>query len=261
VSMALLEYFVTWAVRPGISEPPMIRAPRHFCRLSPVLGCLGPLAWIGVAVAAETPARVTYEEHVRPILKAHCFVCHGEEEKPKAGLDLRLVRTIMKGGVSGEVLVVGRHEESLLWERLEAEEMPPGDKKLSASQKEIIASWIDQGATTLRSEPTTLPAGAVVTEADRMFWSFRPIQRPDLPQIQRGSEVRTPIDAFLLERLEAQGLSFAPEADRRTLIRRVTFDLTGLPPTAAEVEDFAAATAEDPYAQLVERLLASPRYG
>jgi hypothetical protein len=212
-------------------------------------------------VGAEVPARLTYEQHVRPILKAHCFSCHGEEDKPKAQLDLRLVRNMRRGGTSGPAIVTGQHEESLLWERIEADEMPPGDRKLSSAQKATITAWIDQGASTVRPEPEALATGVVVTEEDRRFWSFRPIRRPEVPQVRGSSRVRTPIDAFLLERLETQGLSFAPEADRRTLIRRITFDLTGLPPTHAEVEDFVASAAPDAVERLVDRLLASPQYG
>ena len=94
--------------------------------------CLGLLGSAPSIVAGEAAARLTFEQHVRPILKAHCFQCHGEEAKPKARLDLRLVRTMTKGGTSGAAIVAGRHEESLLWERIDADEMPPGEKKLSS---------------------------------------------------------------------------------------------------------------------------------
>jgi mono/diheme cytochrome c family protein len=209
------------------------------------------------------PPRMTYEQHVRPILKAHCFQCHGEEEKPKANLDLRLARLLILGGESGPAIEPGRHEESLLWERIDGDEMPPGPKKLSAREKTIIAAWIDQGAPTARPGPATLEptARSELTEEERTFWSFQPIRRPELPRVSAPMLVRTPIDAFLLERLEAQGLSFAPEADRLTLIRRVTFDLTGLPPSPAEVDAFVNDRAPDAYERLIERLLASLRYG
>ena len=223
--------------------------------------CLGLLGSAPATLAGEVAARLTFEQHVRPILKAHCFSCHGEEEKPKGRLDLRLVRTMTKGGTSGEAIVAGRHEESLLWERIDGDEMPPGEKKLTPEQKATITAWIDQGAATIRPEPEALAVGAVVTEEDRTFWSFRPIRRPEVPRVRDASRVRTPIDAFLLERLEAEGLGFAPEADRRTLIRRITFDLTGLPPTPAEVEEFVADGAPDALERLVDRLLATPRYG
>jgi mono/diheme cytochrome c family protein len=239
----------------------MLSTPCSFVRAGLVLLGLGWFVLGPAVLATEAPARLTYEHDVRPILKAHCFACHGDEEKPKGGLDLRLVRTMTKGGASGEAIVAGRHEESLLWERVDAEEMPPGEKKLSATQKETLAAWIDQGAATARPEPAQLAPGAVVTEEERTFWSFRPIVRPDPPRVRDQSLVHSPIDAFLLSRLEAQGLSFAPEAERRTLIRRVAFDLTGLPPDPADVEAFAADSEPDAYEGLVDRLLDSPRYG
>lgn len=213
--------------------------------------------------AAEPERQLTYEQDVRPILKAHCFQCHGEEEKPKGKLDLRLVRWMKQGGVSGESLVPGNHEESFLWQRIEDEEMPPDDKKLSAKDKAVIATWIDQGAVTARAEPASLAPGVEPTDEEKAFWSFQPIRRTDPPRVQRDHEalVRTPIDAFLLEKLEQKDLGFAPEADKRSLIRRLSFTVTGLPPTPAEVEQFLADEAPNAYDRLVDRLLASPRYG
>src|SRR5689334_15618887 len=109
----------------------MLSTPCSFVRAGLVLFGLAGFVLGPAVLAAEAPARLTYEHDVRPILKAHCFACHGDEEKPKGGLDLRLVRTMTKGGKSGEAIVAGRHEDSLLWERVDAEEMPPGEKKLS----------------------------------------------------------------------------------------------------------------------------------
>jgi mono/diheme cytochrome c family protein len=233
-----------------------------WCRRAGLIGiCLGLHATGPATEAGEAAPRITFEQHVRPILKAHCFSCHGDEEKPKGKLDLRLVRTINKGGTSGQAIVAGRHEESLLWERIDGDEMPPGEKKLTPGQKATVTAWIDQGAATVRPEPEALAAGVVVTEEDRTFWSFRPIRRPEVPPVRDASRVRTPIDAFLLGRLESEGLGFAPEADRRTLVRRITFDLTGLPPTPAEVAEFVADRAPDALERLVDRLLATPQYG
>jgi hypothetical protein len=213
-------------------------------------------------VRAEVPeGRLTYKQHVRPLLKAHCFSCHGEEAKPKAKLDLRLVRLMKQGGISGAAIVPGRHEESLLWDRLEADEMPPGEKKLTPREKAVIAAWIDQGAPAARPEPSTMAPGLGLTVEERSFWSFQPIHRGEPPSVRHTRLVRTPIDAFLLSRLEADGLSFAPEADRRTLIRRASLDLTGLSPAPKAVEAFLADRASDAYERLVDRLLASPRYG
>ncbi len=212
------------------------------------------------ANAAE-PKALTFEARVRPILKTHCFHCHGEEDKPKAGLDLRLVKAMVKGGVSGAAVEPGSHDGSLIWERIEADQMPPGPKKLSPAEKAAISEWIDSGARVARPEPSTLPPGPVFTDEERAWWAFRPIRRPDPPRVKHAGQVRNPIDAFLLEKLEAKGLAFSPEADRRTLIRRLSFDLTGLPPTPDEVSSFVADESRDAYEKLVDRLLASPRYG
>ncbi|MBX6311890.1 MAG: PSD1 domain-containing protein [Isosphaeraceae bacterium] len=237
--------------------------PRPFVRAC--LGLAAVVLWSARVVAGTAPAApdgpLTFEQHVRPILKAHCFHCHGEQEKPKGKLDLRLVRLMIKGGRSGEAIVPGDHEQSYLWMRLDADEMPPGDKKLSTAEKSLIAAWIDQGARTIRPEPEALAPGPVFSEEERSFWSFQPVRRPEVPRVRHADLVRTPIDAFLLERLEAKGLRFAPEADRRTLIRRATFDLLGLPPTPEEVTAFLNDEAPDAYERLLDRLLASPHYG
>ncbi len=217
-----------------------------------------------VAAGAEPIANetsLTFEQHVRPILKAHCFHCHGEENKPKGGLDLRLARLMVQGGDSGEAIVPGKHDESYLWERIDADEMPPGEKKLTPQEKAVITQWIDQGAPTARPEPESLPPGPVFSEEERAFWSFQPIQRPEIPKVEHREQVRTPIDAFLLRRLEEKKLTFSPEADKRTLIRRVSIDLTGLPPSPDDVALFLADTAPDAYERLVDRLLSTPQYG
>ncbi|WP_406693919.1 PSD1 and planctomycete cytochrome C domain-containing protein [Singulisphaera sp. Ch08] len=211
--------------------------------------------------ASEPERRLTYEQDIRPILKAHCFQCHGEEEKPEGKLDLRLVRLMKQGGVSGESLIPGNHQDSFLWQRIDDEEMPPLDKKLPAKDKELIAAWIDQGAVTARPEPESLAPGVEPSDEEKAFWSFQPIRRQDPPRVQNEALVRVPIDAFLLEKLEKENLGFSPEADRRTLIRRVSFTLTGLPPTPTEVDQFLADNDANAYERLVDRLLASPRYG
>ncbi len=215
----------------------------------------------GQANAADSGHRLTFEKDVRPILKTHCFHCHGENATPKAGLDLRLVRTMVGGGISGEAIAPGASEESLLWFMVDDDMMPPIDTKLSAGEKQILAAWIDQGAKTLRPEPESVPTGMYLTEEDRAFWSFQPIERTEVPEVRDAGQVRNPIDAFLLARLEQEGLSFAPETDRRTLIRRATFDLHGLPPTPEEIAAFVGDDRPDAYERLIDRLLASPRYG
>src|SRR4051812_22737084 len=153
-----------------------------------------------------------FEISIRPILKTHCFQCHGDEEKHEANLDLRLVRTLTKGGDSGAAIVVGKSAESLLAKRIQADEMPPGKKKLSPAEKATLLAWIDQGAKTVRPEPEAITEGSLWTEEERSYWAFQPVRRPPLPlEIGRSSapsydDARAPIDAFLLAKLEANGL-------------------------------------------------------
>jgi len=199
---------------------------------------------------------------VRPILKAHCTLCHGEEEKPKSGVDLRLRRFMdLELEAGGRVIVAGKPGESELLRIVQSGEMPEKGKKLTPEQIAIIEQWIAQGAKTAEPEPETLAPGTTITNADRKFWSFQPIARPAIPQPGNTARVRTPIDAFILAGLRGQGLDFAPEAEKRSLLRRVTFDLTGLPPTPEEVDAFLADSAPDAYEKVVDRLLASPAYG
>ena len=217
-----------------------------------------------VAKAEKDNSVPTFEAAIRPIFKAHCFQCHGEEDDVQGGLDVRLVRLLAKGGESGPAIVAGDHAKSLLYERLAAGEMPPGEKKLSPKELAAVARWIDAGAKTLRPEPAQV---SDLTDEDRNFWSFRPIVRPEVPRVSQTNSsapsptIRTPIDAFLLAELQRHQLSFSPEADRRTLIRRLYFDLIGLPPTPEEVAAFVADKSPTAYASLVDRLLASPHYG
>ena len=222
------------------------------------------LSWaLGAAAQSNSPAPggpVSFERDVRPILKTHCFPCHGEGEKLKGGVDLRLRRLMLTNAESGTVLVPGRPAESLVLKLIRSGEMPKGEKKLTPTEVSRIERWIEQGAPTLRPEPLTVPR-VYLTEEEREWWAFRPVQRPAVPTVQHPEWIRTPIDAFLLARLETNQLSFAPAADRPTLIRRVTYDLTGLPPTPEEVTAFVQDPTVNAYESLVERLLASQRYG
>jgi hypothetical protein len=204
---------------------------------------------------------VHFETHVRPILKAHCWRCHGEEVELKGSLDTRTARLLLQGGDSGAAIVAGDHANSLLYARALAGEMPPDAKKLTPAQIDVLARWIDSGAKTLRDEPTTLAAGDTFTVEERAHWSFQPIRRPPFPQLQNPQLAHTSIDAFLLARLEAKGESFGPQADRSALLRRLSFDLTGLPPTPQAVEEFLADSTPYAYERLVDRLLASLQFG
>ncbi|HEY3901435.1 MAG TPA: PSD1 and planctomycete cytochrome C domain-containing protein [Chthoniobacter sp.] len=218
------------------------------------------LALAAFARAESQP--LTFEHDVRPILKAHCVQCHGEEEKPKGGMDLRLRRFMDKDTEDGDhVLVPGKPGESEIVRVVREGEMPKKGKKLTAAELATLEQWVKDGAKTAKAEPASLPPGLLITEDDRKFWCFQPIAHPAVPKLDDAARVRTPIDAFILAKLRQQHLDFAPDADKITLIRRVTLDLTGLPPTPDEVDAFVADHSADAYEKVVDRLLASQSYG
>ena len=222
----------------------------------------------GHCIAAPAPVAPVFEKDVRPILKTHCFHCHGEEEKKESGLDVRLARFIARGGESGPAIIAGNPSGSRMIELLRKGDMPKGKKRLPDADIAVIEQWIATGARTLRPEPEKLGPEHAFTDEERAWWAFQPIRKPPVPK--SGEE--NPIDAFIAEKLAANKLGFSPEAEPVTLIRRVSFDLTGLPPTPEEVDAFLAASiggdrgapsssAIRAYEQSVEHLLASPRYG
>jgi mono/diheme cytochrome c family protein len=212
------------------------------------------------APAALPPAvarSVDYVSDVQPILAKSCYACHGPD-KQKGGLRLDIKAAALKGGDSGAVIVPGKGADSLLARYvagLDADKvMPPKGERLTAGQVAILRAWIDQGA----KWPDTGNDGSAA-----VWWSLRPLVKPYFPRLTPADArwVRTPVDAFVIARLREKGLAPAPEADRRTLIRRLSFDLIGLPPTPEEVQAFVADAAPDAYEKLVDRLLASPAYG
>src|SRR6478752_5836044 len=171
---------------------------------------------IGAAIEAKAVrerATANFERNVQPILRAHCFDCHGAHESPEGNLDLRLRRSSVKGGDSGPAIVPGDGESSLLLQRVRAGEMPPTEKKLSADEIAVLESWIAAGAPTMRTEPQTLGPGLPITEEERAFWAFQPPRRPSIPAFGSQDRVRTSIDALLLARMRERGLAFSPDAD------------------------------------------------
>ncbi len=180
---------------------------------------LASLALLAAPAWAQDEPAPEFERDVRPILKAYCWHCHGEEPELGGGLDARLVRTLLKGGESGPAVVSHKPEESSLLKRIQAEEMPPGDKKLNARQKQIIQRWIQAGAKHARPEPEQLPIGEILTDDDRNHWAFQPPVRPELPPVKDVEKCLTPIDCFVLAKLEGVGQSFNHEAERVTLLR------------------------------------------
>jgi len=196
-----------------------------------------------------------FDKDILPIFQTHCVRCHGGE-RLRADLDVRSRAGLLKGGESGPALSPGSAEKSLLWIHVAADRMPPGKEKLTAKQKQVLRAWIDGGAP--GADTPAPPPPPVFTAADRAFWSFVPPRRPIVPRIAGADN---PIDALLLAELRRKGLDFSPPADRGTLIRRLTFDLTGLPPSPEEIRQFLNDSRPDAVERLVDRLLASPAYG
>ncbi len=241
----------------------------NFSQISIIGGCdlrilrcvlfIATLVVLAPAVANAGSPR-TFESDVRPIFKTHCFQCHGEESKIEGNLDVRLVRLLVSGGDSGPAFVSGKSGVSFLIGRLESGEMPPGEKKISAEELRIIREWIDQGARTARPEPASVDQ-LIFTDEERNFWSFQPVVTPPVPAVKSTNRMLTPVDAFVLERLERDGFSFSPDSDKRTLIRRAYFDLLGLPPSPEDVDAFLVDKRPDAWSRLLDRLLESNHYG
>jgi hypothetical protein len=205
--------------------------------------------------------KVTFERHVRPIFKVYCLDCHGGGEKLKGKLDLRLRRFAVRGGKSGPALVPGEASNSRLLKRLKAGEMPPGEKKVPAEQIAVLERWIAAGAPARRDEPATLPPGIDITPEERAYWFYQPIRRVEPSRFPAADRVRTPIDAFVLAKLRAKGRSVNADADKRTLFRRASLDLIGIPPKPSEIDQFLADKSANAYERMIDRLLASPHYG
>lgn len=217
-----------------------------------------PLSLALAGVDAQTPV---YETQVRPILKTHCTHCHGEEEKPGGGVDLRLRRFLDARTKDGEPLLVpGNPAAGEIMRVIREGEMPKKGKKLTPGEVTILENWIRSGAKSSEIEPEKLPPGPFITEEDRKFWAFQPVRMHPLPQFPDAQAI-SPLDAFVREKLEKQGLTFAPEATRPELLRRLCLDLTGIPPTPEELSAFVADQTPSAYARQVDRLLASKAYG
>ena len=244
-------------------------------RAFPVLALLASVAIAGrdasllSAAESEQPTEETaakvrfFETQIRPLLAKRCFKCHGEE-KQQGGLRVDAGANLLKGGESGPSVVPGKPDESLLIEsiRYESFEMPP-DGQLPKEEIALLEKWVADGAFwpahDAKLRDVASPSG--ISDEDRQWWAFQPVSRPDVPAKFGDGWARNEIDRFIVRNLAKSELKPAPEADRRTLIRRLSFDLTGLPPTPQDVEAFAADPAADAYERLVDRLLDSPRYG
>ncbi len=219
------------------------------------------------SAAVEPGAAAFFTEEVRPVLQENCIACHGGDA-PMGGLQLTSRAAILKGGASGPSVSLKTPGESLLLAAVnyQGRQMPPRGK-MTPKQIEILTRWVRMGLPWPEGEAADLGkderhAGPPkVTPRAMKFWSFQPVKRPKTPRVKRQSWVRNPIDAFVLRRLEAAGITPNPPAGKVALLRRVHYDLTGLPPTPEEVRAFLADTSAAAYEKVVDRLLASPRYG
>jgi mono/diheme cytochrome c family protein len=232
-------------------------------RATYLLAALLVLTSILAVRAAEPPATPQglefFEKHVRPVLVENCQSCHGAK-KQQGGLRLDSRSALLKGGDNGPAVVVSEPDKSLLLQavRQEGERKMPPKTKLSAPAIDALAQWVRLGAPWPEA---AIPASPGVAEVRGRHWAFQPIKNPTPPTLKDAQGVSNPIDAFIRHGLEGKGLKPSRQADRRTLIRRATFDLLGLPPTPEEVTAFENDPAPDAFARLIDRLLASPRYG
>ncbi len=209
--------------------------------------------------AAQAASASDFQRDVAPILSQRCLSCHAE--KARGGLSLHSRDSLLQGGDSGKVVIPGDAESSSLWQRITAASeseirMPPEGPRLTKQQQDVIRKWIDSGAEWPGGFELKSPLAAAASH-----WSFQPIVRPNIPPTSGRNIVRNEIDSFVVSRLESEQLSSAPEADPLTLLRRVTLDLTGLPPAAEDVRSFMADHSESAYEHAVDRLLHSPAYG
>ena len=217
-----------------------------------------------------TPAQLEFfEQRIRPMLVNECYECHGaQKQKGKLRVDFR--DGLLKGGDSGPAIVAGDAKKSLLVQSIRHDDpdsaMPKDRPKLSDAVIADFVKWVNDGAPDPRDQPASETAAAsagweATFTARKDWWSFKPVQKVAPPAVTNTAWSSHPVDQFLLAKIEERGLQPAAPADRRTLLRRLTFTLTGLPPTAGEVRAFLDDTSPDAYAKVVDRLLASPRFG
>ena len=225
-------------------------------------------------LAANSQAKMTpeqlsfFETKIRPVLAENCYSCHANSAKKlKAGLFLDHGSTILKGGDSGPAVVPGNLEKSLLIEAVRYKnpdlQMPP-KKKLSDTAVRDLEKWVEDGApwpNEPEPEKRLGPKSFDLQKRKSEHWCWQPVERAKAPQVNDRAWGKGAIDTFILAKLEAKGLRPAAPADRRTLIRRVSYDLIGMPPAVAEVEAFLSDTSPDAFERVVDRLLASPHFG
>ncbi|MCE2806497.1 MAG: DUF1549 domain-containing protein, partial [Gemmataceae bacterium] len=222
------------------------------------------LAWIALLLvwprAWAGPVEDHFENNVRPLLTSQCAKCH-DDKKQQGGLRVDSRAALLKGGESGPAILPGKPEDSLLIRaaRHSGELKMPSGKKLPAEQIAHLERWVREGA--VWPGPSKAPVIGDVMAFGKNLWSLKPVRKVSAPETKDKGWAKTDIDRFILSQLEKNGLSPVADADRRTLLRRVTLDLTGLPPTPEEIANFLSDNSPGAYAKVVDRLLASPRYG
>jgi mono/diheme cytochrome c family protein len=255
--------------------PSLIRSGLPLPRLLPLLALAAASPALRAAAMpanhppvapALAPADLQFfESRIRPILANKCYSCHSQEaDRVRGGLLLDTREATLAGGNTGPSLVPGKPDESLLIQAVRYQDedlqMPPKDEKLSEREIADLTEWVRRGAPDPRTNSAKGPAPAYAGTG-RNHWAFKPVQKPAVPAVKDAAWVRNPVDAFVLAKLESKGMTPNAPAAKATLIRRLYFDLIGLPPHPAEVQKFVQDESPDAYAKLVERLLASPQYG
>jgi cytochrome c553 len=239
---------------------------KNVCKLVLVLGVGGVLAFVSQGRIEAARQVDFFKEKVAPILEKNCVMCHGASVQ-RSGLDLRAEASILKGGARGPSIVAGDAEKSLLYRLVSHKEepaMPMGMEKLSEADLAVIARWIDGLAPKAAMAAETIPVrqpGYSITEKDRQFWSFVKPVRPAPPEVKNRRWVRNEIDGFVLAKLERNGLTPNRPAAPNELLRRVYFDLIGLPPSPEETREFLKNPSDAAYEKVIDRLLASTHYG
>jgi hypothetical protein len=223
------------------------------------------LLFTSFALGADSNSSAEYfEMKVRPTLAKNCFACHTTTKM--GGLDMQSRETLLRGGNSGPAIRPGDPDGSLLIQAVRQThdriKMPPG-ARLPAAEIEALGSWVRDGAIWPEHASTapSKPGAGIITAEQRSWWAFQPVRKPQPPAVKDQRWARTPIDQFILAKLEEKKLRPVPPADRRTLIRRATYDLTGLPPTPEEMTAFLQDRSPAAFEKVIDRLLASPRYG
>ena len=238
-------------------------------RLSLIAALVVASASVAPAEEPTTEDAEFFEEQVRPVLIAHCYKCHGDLLDPEGGLSLTSRESILSGGESGPAAIAGEPKESLLIQAIRHDglEMPPEGQRLEPEQIAALERWVERGLPWPNASAERIAASsraaaeAQVVSARAAHWSLQPIENPPLPAVRDASWIQTEIDRFVLAKLEGHGLGPSPPADKRTLLRRLSFDLIGLPPTPEEIDAFLADDSPEAIRRVVDRLLASPRYG